>query len=277
MNLSSSTNAQVPARRSSGKPDLEGAATAAESFLRELEVSAANEIDPLVFAGCLDIKVKEATLEGFEGCLLRMGSVGTILYSSGIGHPARVRFTVAHEIGHWILHPGRSQGFLCTEEDLVRYKGSPMEAEANAFAGALLIPRFLLGGGRSFVADDFLKTTLAAAEEFGASVMATSKRLLDLVPAAYLVVFSDGGRVRWSWSSRGAVDIFLRAGTEIDPDTTAFNCEDSSATALRIGLIENSGELWFPDDFKRARISVREQSFRLYQDMVMTFLEVRSF
>lgn len=274
MSSLSSNTARPPTRDNSGTAISGNAETQAEAFLRDLGVLSPEEIDPRLFAECLDIKVKEAQIEGFEGCLLRFGNFGTILYSARIKHETRVRFTIAHELGHWILHPGQSQGFLCTEENVARYKGSPMEAEANAFAGALLIPRFMLGR-RSLKADDFLATTLSTATEFNASVMATAKRLLDLTPTPSLVVFSDGERVRWSWCSRGASHVFLRAGTAIDPDCTAYECSDISEVAVRIGLIENSGEHWFPEDFKRERITVREQSFRLFEDIVATYMEVR--
>lgn len=48
----------------------------------------------------------------------------------------RDRFTIAHEIGHYVLHydgSGRSVAFQ-------RYGRSRQESEANAFAGALLMP-----------------------------------------------------------------------------------------------------------------------------------------
>lgn len=49
---------------------------------------------------------------------------------------ARARFDVAHEIGHFVLHKGVDQEELENPKVLRR-----IEAEANRFAGALLLPR----------------------------------------------------------------------------------------------------------------------------------------
>lgn len=249
-------------RSAESRERLRAAEARAEEFLRELDVKRPNDIDPRLFAECLDILVTPARIPGLDGCLLRMGPIGTILYSSEIRHPSRIRFTNAHELGHRLLHPTQSQAFLCTEENVARYKGSEMELEANSFAGALLIPRFLLKGVR-LSAEEFLASTLATADGFGVSVMATAKRFLDLTPTPSLAVFSSQGRIRWSWASFGATDVLVRAGT------------DSSAEALRVGLVENTDEYWFPNDFRRERITVREQSFLLYEDTVMTYMEIR--
>jgi Zn-dependent peptidase ImmA (M78 family) len=49
---------------------------------------------------------------------------------------ARDRFTIAHELGHLILHHQPNAG----PKTFLRYGRSPEETEANAFAGALLMP-----------------------------------------------------------------------------------------------------------------------------------------
>lgn len=53
----------------------------------------------------------------------------------------RRRFSIAHEIGHWVLHTRTRNGKVAfistTRQDRI-------EAEANAFAGAILMPKKLL-------------------------------------------------------------------------------------------------------------------------------------
>ncbi len=59
--------------------------------------------------------------------------------------PARRRFTIAHEIGHFVLHAGRSQAspmIHCRGRDLKR--SDSIEGEANSFAAALLMPDLLV-------------------------------------------------------------------------------------------------------------------------------------
>lgn len=55
----------------------------------------------------------------------------------------RRRFTVAHEIGHWICHCRRSGGdeILCRAADVAtEAPADPREREANVFAAELLMP-----------------------------------------------------------------------------------------------------------------------------------------
>jgi Zn-dependent peptidase ImmA (M78 family) len=55
--------------------------------------------------------------------------------------PARRRFTLAHEIGHWICHCRRAEPgeILCRTAD-VEAPSDPREREANVFAADLLMP-----------------------------------------------------------------------------------------------------------------------------------------
>jgi hypothetical protein len=76
--------------------------------------------------------------------------------SEGIQWPPRRRFTIAHELGHWVLHaPGQDKLFCrratIAPEDTARKNGKderpplPLtEEEANAFAAALLMPADLV-------------------------------------------------------------------------------------------------------------------------------------
>ena len=73
--------------------------------------------------------------------------------------PPRRRFTIAHELGHWVLHRDEQRSLFCRHgvidppgvtpagaagdapgPDAARPPLDPIEAEANAFAAALLMP-----------------------------------------------------------------------------------------------------------------------------------------
>lgn len=53
----------------------------------------------------------------------------------------RDRFTIAHEIGHAILHKNRT--FLCREDENLKPYEDP-EWQANTFAGELLVPSSMI-------------------------------------------------------------------------------------------------------------------------------------
>lgn len=70
------------------------------------------------------------------------------LYINSLDSPPRRRFTIAHELGHWVLH----QPELSTNQELAvlyrrpigREENDRIEQEANCFAANLLVPEGLL-------------------------------------------------------------------------------------------------------------------------------------
>lgn len=70
-----------------------------------------------------------------ESLQVRASDDFTIIVPWNTSH-ARDRFTVAHEIGHLVLHYDDAHGTT----SFYRYGRSRQESEANAFAAALLMP-----------------------------------------------------------------------------------------------------------------------------------------
>lgn len=88
-------------------------------------------------------------------------------------HPIRRRFTIAHELGHFVLHHGN-------EEDMIdgqfNNSNNSNEREANAFASFLLMPK-------EWVLSHYKKIGLDAkelAKKFNVSEQAMTIRLLEL-------------------------------------------------------------------------------------------------
>lgn len=84
-----------------------------------------------------------------SGVLYIQNGKGTIGYNPNDSE-VRKRFTIAHELGHFILHKINNDMFIDKKEfKLFRNEQSStgenkMEMEANAFAAALLMPKNLL-------------------------------------------------------------------------------------------------------------------------------------
>lgn len=91
---------------------------------------------------------------------------------------ARQSFTLMHELGHLLLHRA---SWIDDEEDMQSYEGH--EAEANAFAGHLLVPDELLAGvsdaARPDDAWDYRDWLQEHCRAWGVSAEVILRRLLD--------------------------------------------------------------------------------------------------
>src|SRR5436190_12781597 len=59
----------------------------------------------------------------------------------------RFRFTIAHELGHWVCHAHESahaEPVYCRQADLARDVDRTLEREANVFAAELLMPEHVV-------------------------------------------------------------------------------------------------------------------------------------
>lgn len=90
--------------------------------------------DPLQIADNLGYLIISAHLEGIRGFYQHIKRQNIIYYDVGLP-PEEVRFVVAHELGHSILHRGMNRVFLDHNTLVIsdRY-----EREANCFAALLL-------------------------------------------------------------------------------------------------------------------------------------------
>lgn len=87
--------------------------------------------------GLLLFKEDIAKLSGFVGYGENGISVICINYKRPIGHQ---NFTLAHELGHWLIHKGQS---ISDDDKTCSYSSEAIEKEANAFAAELLYPERL--------------------------------------------------------------------------------------------------------------------------------------
>jgi len=95
------------------------------------------------------IRVRRGPHPSFSGMLIRKDGHALIGISSSEAS-VRQRFTIAHELGHFFLHP-QKDAFVDYRDNGRDVMRTPREKEANMFAAALLMPsEFLRKDFRSF-------------------------------------------------------------------------------------------------------------------------------
>src|SRR5918998_6743986 len=87
--------------------------------------------------------------------------------------PPRRRFTIGHELGHWVMHRTTGQQALFCRVNEAEAKARDIEEEASAFAAALLMPQWLFVREHARVKGDV--ATLC--RTFGSSMAATQRRI----------------------------------------------------------------------------------------------------
>jgi Zn-dependent peptidase ImmA (M78 family) len=100
--------------------------------------------------------------------------------------PARKRFTIAHEIGHVVLHQDYMLSLFPTGQNslfempaISTFTDRNLETQANKFASAFLLPRHLLLQGYERMGELFLQPRHVA-DLFGVSVKSAEIRLCQL-------------------------------------------------------------------------------------------------
>ena len=147
----------------------------------------------------LGARVVDTPLDGAMAQLVRNGEDVRILVGDRITDVCARRFSIAHELGHFVLgHPSMPPSLLSgpapsrrTRNDVRDY-----EAEANAFAGELLMP-FEIVRRSCEVSPVTLDVPLRIAGKFSVSILASAIRFVELSPERCAAVFSTRSEVSW--------------------------------------------------------------------------------
>jgi hypothetical protein len=91
----------------------------------------------------LGLSVAESESLGVSGMLL---PAAREIWLNATEPGARRRFTLAHEVGHWVCQvlEGRGTPVMCRAEEIGVGEGRALEREANVFAAELLMPEELV-------------------------------------------------------------------------------------------------------------------------------------
>lgn len=123
--------------------------------------------------------------QALSGLLLPARGEIWVNAAEGRQWPARRRFTIGHELGHWELHRTAGQQSLFCRHTTIDETGQrattvrDIEEEASAFAAALLMPRWLFVREHTRCNGDIERLC----EAFGSSRAAMKRRVATLFPA----------------------------------------------------------------------------------------------
>ena len=172
-----------------------------------------------------------------------------IFYNAKVG-PERQRFTIAHELGHFVLHRHTVQQFNCSKESI--YSGADgliqIEREADDFASNLLMPGNLLRQRIEGQEIDF-RLLGKLAKEFGVSLEAMCIRFIKYTELRAILVYWDHGYMKYQWRSKSAALTRAKLRQSNDPQEPP---RDSLAAdediAQELDGVEMSASVWCPSE-----------------------------
>jgi Zn-dependent peptidase ImmA (M78 family) len=145
-------------------------------------------IEAIIRGVGIELNKKAELDDGVSGQLERLGPNSYRISANRKDHYLRQRFTMAHELGHYMLHAHLiGDGVDDTVNDTIVYRSLPTsnfynpnitsveETEANKFAAELLMPRSLLAVGSTVG-----QNLSALAKSFQVSPRAMEIRLIGL-------------------------------------------------------------------------------------------------
>lgn len=167
-------------------------------------------VRPKAIAESLDIMVraKSDAAPGVSGMLLRHGDEFAICYATHVRSAGFQNFSVAHELGHYLLegHPAHifAHGTVHTSQAGFT-SGDPYEAEADHFAAGLLMPDYLFDPALRN-AGEGLCAIEAMSRLCETSLTSTAIRYVQRTSVPAAVVVSTGGRVDFCVTSKSMRD-----------------------------------------------------------------------
>ncbi|WP_165856044.1 ImmA/IrrE family metallo-endopeptidase [Marinobacter sp. JSM 1782161] len=195
-------------------------------------------------------EIKELDIPSFEGCLKpnRKRTKWLLAYNGSHGSPGRIRFTLAHEFGHFLLHRDQYESFECSERDLYDWD-SPIraiEAEADTFASYLLMP---LDDFRAQVNGQDMGLDLLehCRSRYGVSRMAAALKWVEIAPHRTIVVAARDGFLLWARMNdaayrSGAVLATRKRTIEVPPRSLLSKLQDDGGFGYRV----SDARIWFP-------------------------------
>jgi hypothetical protein len=229
--------------------------------LRE-QFGIAGKVDFNTFIGDLGLSVREVDSEGFEGALVRssLGMKGIIFVKRSTREFSRKRFTIAHEIGHYILH-SEQEKLSCGSSDIEDLGGDQpdMERQADEFASELMLPSPEV---RQRIGKEWpsIHVVTSISEFFDVSLTASARKYCDVASQSCAAVWIQEGKIRWFHPSP-SFKYWVRVGDEIGYDSLAAQVVRGKTVSDE--MEEVPAEDWISSSWLKEGSQIKEQSIAM--------------
>jgi hypothetical protein len=134
-----------------------------------------------------------------DGRIVRDGDSAIITVRDSIAYLAQERFVIAHELGHFFLHPKSHQVDTVTSEQTINWSDSQKsieEYEANLFAAEILMPQIIFSRCITGVEPRF-DTIKALSKDFRTTLTSTAVQFVLTTKEECALVSCEGRTRKW--------------------------------------------------------------------------------
>lgn len=177
-----------------------------ELILQELGIDNPEEINLDLIAFTLNASVKRMNLSGCEGQIIGTNSHAIITINSN-SDLSRQRFSLGHELGHWVNDRGKNLTYQCSDADMRQYSASSTdfkrqkEVRANRFSAELLMPSYLFNRYHQ-EREITCETINCLSNLFDVSRTSASIRLVETSDRPCMIVcWNPSGKRKWFFRS----------------------------------------------------------------------------
>lgn len=200
------------------------------------------------------VEPKDSDRPGVSGFFIKVGNVFGIQYATHIKNEGFIRFTIAHELGHYFLpeHPE----YLFQGRDGIHESRSGFisdefyEKQADYFAKELLMPEDLFLAALRESGVDFPAIT-SLASKCKTSITATAIRFAQFAEDPVAVIMSNSNRINWCFMSSALASVkglrWPRKDSLLPPNTATASFNRDQTNVLSAKQIEAWTRLdnWF--------------------------------
>lgn len=228
-------------------------------------------IDPFAIANNahIHVGVMETQEPGVAGCLLRVGNEFGIQYSRSLPNEGFIRFTVAHELGHYFI-PGHPESLFAKGNGIHKSRGElasgdRLERQADFFASSLLMPQDRFSKA-IWQAESGMDGVIHLAELFGTSLTATAINYVRYTDSPFAIFMSNGPTIEYCFMSETLRTLpglaWARKGDPLSRTTATYRLNERVARGQRGDRLDGVCSLddWFEDS---PDIEMTEEALRL--------------
>ena len=248
-----------------------GSSPKAERILQDLGISEPQEIDVEAIAWALGARIRYDYLDQCEARIVGTNDSAIITVDKKASIQ-RQRFSICHELGHWIYH--RRRMLVCQANEIeLPSEGNSLERVADRFASELLMPNYLFVPIAQNLGRPSMQVVRKLANTFNTSLTATAIRLVEINQLPIVLVNHGKAGRRWHTRSQSVASGWF-PNNELGHGSSAFNMIFGTSISAMPPRSVNAS-VWFGRR-DASLFEVVEEAVRVDANEVLTLLSFKN-